>query len=616
MLFFYLELDRQNDVKEVIVRNGRGEKGLLDYLLSKKNLLVLLKGRLIKGAAMRKKIGIGISDFKRLREEGFFLVDKSLFIKDVMETGATIILLPRPRRFGKTLNLSMLRYFFERHESDEERQRALSLFSGLSIRKLPLFEEHFGRYPVIFLTLKDVKGKNIDEAFWSIRMALSREVKRHIAKIKEDVWGAYPDAGIIQKIVQDGIEEGPYRECLYALSGLLHENYGTPPVILIDEYDTPIHAAWQYGYYDEMVSFMRGLLSGGLKDNPHCFKAVLTGILRVAKESIFSDLNNLDVFTILDPRFSDKFGLTREEVKAALDEYGLSHRMEEVDKWYNGYKFGEHIIFNPWSILNFIDKNPQYPEPYWANTSSNALIKELIIDGGLEVREKVERLIAGKDIISVIDKNIVFQGLREDEEAIFNLFFFSGYLKCVEILPDERRLRCRLSVPNQEMQYIFETIIARWLRSAFQNRKLTTMLRSLVNGDIETFERLLNEFVITTLSFFDAKGKNPEAVYQAFVLGMLLNLGQEYEISSNRELGYGRYDILVIPKSDHSRQAVLLEMKSIAGFYKEDPHKAMQDAVEQIGKRSYARELEARGFKDVIKIAVVSDGKRVWVREV
>ena len=561
---------------------------------------------------MKKRIGIGISDFKELREEGYFFVDKSLFIQDVIETGAKIILLPRPRRFGKTLNLSMLWHFFDLRKEDIERKNGRALFSGLAIEDKPVFSRHFARYPVIFLTFKDIKERCFDDALFKIKDTIAQEFKRHSAYLAH----LGEEHEYLHSILNKTAHPVDFSLSLQKLSMFLHTVSNSPPVILIDEYDTPIHAAWQYGYYDEMVSFMRGLLSGGLKDNPHCFKAVLTGILRVAKESIFSDLNNLDVFTILDPRFSDKFGLTREEVKAALDEYGLSHRMEEVDKWYNGYKFGEHIIFNPWSILNFIDKNPQYPEPYWANTSSNALIKELIIDGGLEVREKVKGLIAGKDIVSVIDKNIVFPDLKKREHHIFSLFFFSGYLKCDKVHWDDGALQCTLVPPNLEVRYIFKSLVSNWLEDAFETSKLTTMLRSLVDGDIETFERLLNEFVITTLSFFDAKGKNPEAVYQAFVLGMLLNLGQEYEISSNRELGYGRYDILVIPKSDRSRPAVLLEMKSIAGFYKEDPHKAMQEAVEQNGKRSYARELEARGFKDVIKIAVVSDGKRVWVREV
>ena len=561
-----------------------------------------------------RKIGIGISDFSRLRGEDYLFVDKSLFIEEVLENGANVILIPRPRRFGKTLNLSMLRYFFERRGSEEELEKARGLFSGLAMERSPLFHDHFARYPVIFLTFKDVKERSFEEALFALRSLIAEEVDRLLSEADMAALKG-PLAGLA-RIMEGVTEAGYYKESLRLLSRFLHHKYGSPSVILIDEYDTPIHAAWRYGYYDEMISFMRGLLSGGLKDNPHCFKAVITGILRVAKESIFSDLNNLGVFTILDRPFADKFGLTREEVESVLEEQGLYHRMAEVDEWYNGYIFGEHTIFNPWSILNFVAFDPPRPEPYWANTSSNALIKELMVEGGLEVREKVERLIAGESIESVIDKNIVFPDLKKRSHHIFSLFFFSGYLKCVEVLPDPRKLRCRLAVPNEEVAYIFENLVSNWLEDAFENRKLETMLRALVKGDIETFQRLLNEFVITTLSFFDTKGKNPEAVYQAFVLGMLLNLGRDYEISSNRELGYGRYDILAVPKKDRSKPAVLLEMKSIAGFYEEEPERAMKEAVEQIGKRAYARELEARGFTNVIKVAVVSDGKKVWVREV
>jgi len=237
-----------------------------------------------------------------------------------------------------------------------------------------------------------------------------------------------------------------------------------------------------------------------------------------------------------------------------------------------------------------------------------------VIDGGLDVRENIERLIAGKTIDSVIDKNIVFPELRKKERYIYSLFFFCGYLKCVRQLPEPRRLRCKLAVPNEKVKCIFENIISSWLEESFGNRKLTTMFKALVDGNLDQFERLLNEFVITTLSFFDAKGKNPEAVYQAFVLGMLLQLGNEYEISSNRELGYGRYDILAVPKKDKSKPAILMEMKSITGFYKEDPEKAIQEAIEQIEKRAYAKELKAKGFDNVIKIVVVSDGKKVWVK--
>jgi hypothetical protein len=457
-----------------------------------------------------------------------------------------------------------------------------------------------------------VKEMSFDEALAALKRLIKREIARNTGGSQSGQ--AIPDD--LLEILDGRADTGLYKESMLSLSRMLHEKYGVPPVILIDEYDTPVHAAWQYGYYDDMISFMRGLLSGAFKDNPHIFKGIITGILRVAKESIFSDLNNLGVYTILSKSFSDKFGITPDELEKLFEQYGISDRLEEADSWYNGYRFGDNTIYNPWSILNFVDEQPDTPEPYWANTSSNALIKDLIVDGGLDVRENIERLIAGKTIDSVIDRNIVFPDLRKKDRYIYSLFFFSGYLKCVEELPEPRNLKCRLAIPNEEVLYIFENLISGWLEESFGNAKLTAMLRALVNGNIDQFQRLLNEFVLTTLSFFDTKGKNPEAVYQAFVLGMLLNLGQEYEISSNRELGYGRYDILAVHKTDRGRPAILMEMKSITGFYEEEPDKAIKEAMEQIGRRAYAKELDARGFTDVLKIVVVSDGKKVWVRVV
>ncbi len=564
----------------------------------------------------KKKIGIGISDFARLITKGCFFIDKSMFIKEVLDTGADILLIPRPRRFGKTLNLSMLKCFFELAGNDNEKERRAHLFDGLEIKKHREFKEHFARYPVIFITFKDIKETNFSDAVSRLRRLFAREIKRHLSYIPLEKYRSFDDFVLLEDIASEKALPEACKEVLFSLSSLLHTVFGVPPVILIDEYDTPIHASWQYGYYDDMISFMRGLLSAGLKDNSSIFKGVITGILRVAKESIFSDLNNLKVYTILERPFSDKFGITEEELAFVLREYGLYHRFDEVNSWYNGYDFGGHTIFNPWSVLNFVDENPPNPQPYWANTSSNALIKELIIDGGMEVRESVENLIAGKAIESVIDQNIVFPEIRKKQHYIFSLFFFSGYLKCIEKSYDTRKLVCKLGIPNEEVAYIFENIISGWLEESFGNRKLTTMLKALVSGNIDQFSRLLNEFIITTLSFFDTKGRNPEAVYQAFVLGLLLNLGQEYEISSNRELGYGRYDILILPRDDIEKPAVLMEMKSIAGFYKEDPEKAIKEAVNQINKRAYAKELEARGITNVIKLAVVSDGKKVWIREV
>ena len=400
---------------------------------------------------------------------------------------------------------------------------------------------------------------------------------------------------------------------LKRLSSYVSRSYGKKPVILIDEYDTPIHAAWVKGYYDEMIDFMRNLLSAALKDNPHLFKGVLTGCLRISKESIFTGLNNLSVCSILTRFFADKFGFTIEEVKELLALFGMEDRLAEVLDWYDGYKFGEHTILNPWSVINYIMY--QRPSPYWANTSSNDLIRKLLLEAGLEFREALQTLLQGGSITSQINENISFPDLSKNSQNIYSLLFFSGYLKCSRLWYEDVTAFCELTIPNKEVRAIYRNIISSWLEASYENEKLKLLLEALLTKRLDLFERLLNDFVVSTLSYFDTKGKNPEAVYQGFIAGMLLNLAPEYDIKTNREAGYGRYDILVKPK-DKNKIAVILELKSIAGIFEEEPEKALSEALAQIEEKGYARELAAEGYTDILKLAVVSDGKKVWVRVV
>ncbi len=554
------------------------------------------------------KLPIGLSDFRKLRQGGYYFVDKSPFISDIIYSDAEIILLPRPRRFGKTLNLSMMRYFFEYCEGGEREERE-RLFQGLAIDSGKELNEHFGKYPVIFLTLKDLKGDEFEDFFTKIRWLIIEEFERHRQRV-EDVIRNKQEQKAFNRITDDNRDKTLYEGSLRLLSSLLSRAYGINPVILIDEYDTPVHSAYVNGYYNEMIGFMRGLLSGAFKDNTYIYKGVVTGILRVAKESIFSGLNNLDVYTILDNECSDKFGFTEEEVKSLLLQYDLEDRFDEVNEWYNGYDFGGRVIFNPWSIINFANK--RVTKHYWANTSSNDLVKELIREGSAQLREDLESLLKEEPVESVIDENISFQELKKSEKSVYSLLFFSGYLKCVEKTMDRNKIICQLLIPNEEVRYIYEGIISGWVEESFESGKLKAMLKGLTDGNVELFSRLLNEFVITTLSFFDTKGKNPEAVYQAFILGALLNLSKNYEVSSNRELGYGRYDVLVLPK-EKERLAVVMELKSITGFYEEAPEKAIEGALAQIENKEYGEELKAKGYVRILKLAVVSDGKKVWV---
>ncbi len=553
---------------------------------------------------------IGLSDFGKLRQEGYYFIDKSPLIQEIINSGSEIILIPRPRRFGKTLNLSMVRYFFEYCEA-EERMKREKLFKGLAIENTVEFKNHVCKYPVIDITFKDVKERDINTAMSKLKVVIREAFEKHY----DYIMGM--DAPPKQKRDIETIlsEEGGisvFEDSLRILSRLLAGKYGVSPVVLVDEYDTPIHSSYVHGYYAEMTDFMRGLLSGAFKDNPYLYKGVVTGILRVAKESIFSGLNNLGVYTILDRKFSDKFGFTAEEVKEILSTCGLEERFPEVNNWYNGYDFGGTVIFNPWSIINFVDRGET--KHYWANTSSNELVKDLIREGSDRVKEDMERLLRDEPIESAINENIVFQELKKSERNIYSLLFFSGYLKCIEQRMEKRRIICKLSIPNEEVKYIYEEIISLWVEESFDSSKLKAMLRGLTEGKIELFSKLLNEFVITTLSFFDTKGKKPEAVYQAFILGILLNLSPDYDVSSNRELGYGRYDVLVLPR-DLKKPAIIMELKSIAGFYEKAPDQAIKEAFDQIESKGYVEELKARGYDRIMKLAVVSDGKKVWVSD-
>ena len=549
-----------------------------------------------------QKLPIGLSDFKKLREKNYYFVDKTELIAEILRENNEIVLIPRPRRFGKTLNLSMLKYFFDINEN------AKNLFKGLKIETLPEYE-HLGKYPVIFLTFKDVKEPDFN-AFLS---KLSELIADLYKTYEDKLLGSELDKRDKNKIENILLEKKDYtllQNSLKNLSKYLSEIYKINPIILLDEYDTPIHAGWIEGYYDEVIKFMRGFLSGAFKDNIYFEKGVITGCLRVAKESIFTGMNNLTVASILRNKFSDKFGFTPEEVKKMLEDYKLDDRYDEVMKWYNGYKFGNKIVLNPWSVINYIDEKEACP--YWANTSSNDLVRMLIEEGPSGFKQDITLLLNGESIENIIDENIVFPDLKNSTKYIYSLLYFSGYLRCTEKKLVEEDTVCVLCLPNKEVRYIYRNIISNWVEKGFQNDKLKQMYRALIDGNIEEFELILNDFVITTLSYFDAKGQEPEAVYLGFIAGMLIGLGSEYSVKTNRESGYGRYDVLVKPR-DKNKQAIIMELKSVNKTRHKDFDKSIQEALQQIEDRAYSKELQAEGYSNILKLAIVSDGKMVKV---
>jgi hypothetical protein len=557
---------------------------------------------------MKRKLPIGISDFKRVIDDNYYYVDKSLFIKEIIDSDGLVILLPRPRRFGKTLNLSMLRYFFEKTGEDTG-----SLFEKLAIwRQGEEYTEKQGRYPVIYLTFKDVKSEKWDKCFEQLKRTLSEEYRRHKYLLGNELLDPQEEKEY-QEIINLSASEPAYENSLKKLSGYLEKFNHTKTIILIDEYDAPIQGGFINGYYQEIINFMRNLLSGAFKDNPSLEKGVLTGILRVAKESIFSGLNNLGVFSLLKREYSNHFGLLENEVEAMLKDYEIEFEAEAVKNWYNGYVFGENVIYNPWSIINFVNSWRDGLLPYWVHTSSNDLVKQIITRSSQDVKEDLEKLIKGESIKKVVDDNIVFGEIENSAETIWNFLLFSGYLKATAKELMNKRLYCELMIPNLEVEYLYEEIILSWFKQSIHYDKLNMMLQGLINGDIETFGYIFREFVAKTFSYFDTSHEEPERVYHAFVLGLLVSLHDTYEVKSNRESGYGRYDVMLIPQ-DNTKKGILFEFKKVNRIKKETLEEAVEAAFKQIEQKNYEQDLRDHGVNDLIKVGIAFDGKEILLK--
>ena len=553
-----------------------------------------------------RRIPIGISDYKELIDEGFYYVDKTDFIRELLENGSKITLLPRPRRFGKTLNLSMLRYFFEKTDGNVFRP----LFDSKRIREWKDFDKHQGQYPVIMLTLKDCKADTFDKALELVASELQKEFFRHKYLLDSPVMDS-TYRPIFQSLLEGNPGEVRMQRSLLLLSELLTAHWGMPPLVLLDEYDTPIHVAFDKGYYDRMIVFMRNFMSMVFKDNTSVFRGVITGILRVSKESIFSGLNNIAVFSLLDRPMSTAFGFIQDEVDGLLDDYSQGRHKEEIKRWYNGYLFGGHVIYNPWSVLNYIMYDGVFA-PYWVNTGSDVLLRHLIAEGPSQVRKGIETLVQGGSLCSVINDKLAFPDLLSSASNIWSFMLFSGYLKASEgrMTPDHL-MSYTLGVPNTEVSTVFSTIIRGWINDGpVKNDRLEMMLQALDENDIEAFEEILNEFVVNTLSYYDTNGRDPEKVYQAFLLGMLVSHGS-YKVSSNRESGLGRYDILMCPV-DVSRRGYIMELKRLR--MSSTVETTLDTALQQIKDKRYAATLHAAGVRDILEMAITFDGKRVWVK--
>ncbi len=559
---------------------------------------------------MGVKFAIGTDNFEEIIRKKATYIDKTLWIKELIEDFASVTLFPRPRRFGKTLNLSMLRYFLEapRPTLDTQGSPSISyqyLFDNLLVSKHPEIMAHQGQYPVIFISLKEIKKDSYANAMKAISLLIQELFFSH-QSLREALPSPYQDR--FDRLINLSASEEELSKSLHFLSQILENAYQQKVWILIDEYDTPLHAAWEYDFYPQMKSFMQGFLGSALKSNNALYKSVLTGILRVSKEGLFSDLNNIKVYSILSARYGEYFGFTDTEVDHLCEMADLTHQREAVREWYNGYRFGEFNIYNPWSIINFLTDHRF--EPYWVNTGSSAMIEKLIAKASGDLKADFEVLIQGGTIIKSIDERIVLPDLNSNtEDAIWSFLLSSGYLKVIHQELTNQAPICHIQIPNKEIQGIYQSYFMAWLKK-YSPKQNQLMLESLISGDIPLFEEFLTDYVENSLSYFDTQGTHPEKFYHALVLGMLVFLQDSHQILSNRESGYGRYDIMIIPK-DLSKLGIIIEFKSVKK--EELLAKAAEDALAQIHQKNYQAELHNRGIQHILKLAIVFYGKKILI---
>lgn len=550
--------------------------------------------------AKNKSLPIGVSDFK-LATTGYYYVDKTLMIRDFLDKKPMVSLFTRPRRFGKTLNMDMLRVFFEKTNEDTS-----VYFKDKQIWQCgDYYTKHQGQYPVIFLTFKDVKSMTWEETFQKIRRLISLEFIRHNELETSSVLTAY-EKEQYHLLAKDSGDEVDCQMGLQLLSLLLHKHYGRECIIIIDEYDTPIQQGHTCNFYPEIVNFMRNFFSGGLKDNPHLAFGFLTGILRVAKESIFSGMNNLKTYSILDDGYSSYFGFTEKEVKDMLRYYGKDDKYNELSEWYDGYRFGNTEIFNPWSVINYISDNC-FPKAFWQSTGSNEIIGEIIQTATPEITKDLYKLLCGEKIAAYIDTGVIYPEVQNNPYSIYSFLLVAGYLKVANIYPQsDGNFMCDVAIPNKEITFVYEKEV---LNRTNQNSLAISISQAIFSKDTQKLQALLEDFMVKSISSID--GAN-EGFYHGMMLGLCAILGNRYKIRSNRESGLGRFDIQLMPLT-----------KGMPGFIFEFKHtkdehtdlSALADsALQQIETKKYDTELRDNGVNSIISIGIAFRGKSAVVR--
>ena len=560
---------------------------------------------------MSKKIAIGIQNFDKLREGDYFYIDKTDFIREWWENGDDVTLINRPRRFGKTLNMSMVEEFF----SVDYAGRG-NLFDDLSIWREEKYRKLQGTYPVIFLSFANIKESDFRTTSYRIRQLLMKLYEKNDFLLDGNTLSDGEKEYF--RCMESEMSEVDAPMALYQLSDYLCRYYGKKVIIILDEYDTPMQEAYIKGYWEDLVDFTRSLFNSTFKTNPYLERGLMTGITRVSRESIFSDLNNLEVVTTTSEKYATSFGFTEEEVFEALDEYGYSDRKADIKMWYDGFTFGSHTdIYNPWSILNFLDKGKI--AAYWANTSSNSLVGKLIREGDEDIKGMFENLLKRESIRCPINEQIVYNELDEEPDAIWSLLLASGYLKVIryeEKIAGKSQMY-ELELTNLEVLDMFYNMVRGWFKKT--GRNYNRFVKALLEGDLKAMNVYMNDVALKTFSYFDtgtkpSESENPEKFYHGFVLGLIVDLADEYTVVSNRESGFGRYDVMIEPK-DTSKAAFILEFKVYDRNYEKTLEDTVASALAQIEEKKYDTVLTAKGIsaERIHKYGFAFEGKKVMI---
>ncbi len=553
-----------------------------------------------------KPLPIGIDNFKDIILNNYYYVDKTLLIKDIIDNKAKVNLFTRPRRFGKTLNISMLQYFFENGKEDNS-----YLFNNLNIMSEgEKYTSHIGQYPVINLSLKSAKQPNYELAYDCLVNEIIEEFKRHDYVLNSEK--LHYEKEDYLNIINKKDNKGNMVTALKFLSRCLEKYHNKKVIILIDEYDVPIENSYFRGFYNEMIDFLRSLFESALKTNEYLEFAIMTGCLRISKESIFIGLNNLNIISILNTHYDEYFGFTENEVSEMLKYYGFEDREDIIKKWYNGYLFGECNVYNPWSVDKFVydltGTTNALPVSYWANTSSNSIVKSLIEKADDDTKAQIEELIAGKTIEKIIHEDITYADIDSSMDNLWNFLFFTGYLKKVKVrMNEDNEILITLAIPNEEIRLIYKNTILNWFDEGIKSRDLSNMYEAILNGDTLTFENELVKLLTESISFYDAY----ENFYHGFLLGTLVNL-KRYIIKSNRETGKGRSDI-IIKYPNRRGAAVILELK-VAKSFKEMSDKC-DEALNQIEEKEYDKELLEEGYSNIVKYGITFYKKDCMIKK-